>query len=219
MILSDNFEEIHIGALGEFFVIPHLPSQRKQLISRDLLKLRHGDYRMGNAGIAQFHIVALIYLTVHFDISALHHAGIIQADPVKPLALPFPDHNTGCGLNALDVAGQTVLVTVAGNTSGSVAAHFSHGAVRIVKQHPVIGLRGGFHHHKAICADGQMPLTQRCGNMAQMRLRDLLLDVVDNDKIISRAVHLPKFHPLIPHHISHFWLSRSLPHSLYCFTF
>ena len=151
---------------------------------------------MGDTGVAQLHIGAVVHRAVHLRRAAqADMARVVEPHPVLlPVDTP-PGHKARCGLHPLHLARQPVFKAVAADAPCPVAAHLSHRAVGVEKQHFVIAAAGGlFHHHQAVRADGQMPLTQRPGHVRPAILRHAVLPVVHDDKIVARAVHLPKFH-------------------------
>ena len=99
---------------------------------------------MGHAGISQLHI-GNVALPVQ-----IQNAGIIQLHPVGVLVQPLPRHQTGIGFHHHGLSGNAVVISVAADAPGTVAAHFATGAVGIVKMKPKIGFLGIIHCHKAI---------------------------------------------------------------------
>ena len=97
-------------------------------------------HRVGKAGAAKLHIGAEALAGAAQQI---HHAGIRQAHLILLPGDPAGADQTGSGAEADDpaAAGQTVLQSVAGDTSGAVAAHLPEGAVGIQKVHGEVRLR------------------------------------------------------------------------------
>ena len=196
LVLPGELVEIHIGPLGEGGVPAEPAAQLPQLALIRLPQAGEGHRRVGQAGAAQLHVGTGIGDAVH-----LHGAvqadggGVVEADPVAAAVNPLPRHHSGGGLHPLDLSGETRLIAVAADAAGAVAAHLPHGAVGVEEQHPVISaLDGGLHHHEAVGPDGEMPLAQCPGQPGEVLRREALLQVVQNEKVVARAVHFPEFH-------------------------
>ncbi len=164
-VFSNDFVEIHIGALGEISVPADLPAQLPQLVFVRFLQSPVGDHRMGNAGIAQLHIGAGIAHAVDFHRGIqFYRGGIVEPDAVEPLIDPLTGDDAGRGLHRLGLPGQAVFVAVAADTAGTVAAHFTGASIIIVKPHPIIAaLNRRINDHQTIGADGELPVAKRTG--------------------------------------------------------
>ena len=152
------------------------------------------DDGMGNTGVAQLHIGAGIFHTVHIHgVIQLDGGRIIEANLVQPLADPLSGDNAGGGLHSLGFAGQTVLIAVAADTPGTIAAHLAHTAVRVEEQHPVItALGGSVDDHETVGSDGHVTLTEGFGKLRETFDRQMLLEIVQHHEIVSGAVHFPE---------------------------
>ena len=175
--------------------MPDLAAQLPEFIFIGVFQIVIGDHRMGQARVTQLYIRAGVAHTVHFNGMIQHHGrGIVQADAVKAAVDALSRHNAGCGLHGLLLSGQTVFIAVAADASGTVAAHFADAAVRIVKQHFVVAARsGGLHDHQAVSTNGEVPLAESPGHLGKTADRQMLFQIVYNQKVVSGAVHFPKF--------------------------
>ena len=149
---------------------------------------------VGQARDPQLHVGALpgpplgLHRAVEPD-----HAGVREADAVVRPVDPPPGDDAGGGLHRLRLPGEAVLEAVAADAAGPVAAHLPGGAVGVVKEHPVVAARAGpLHHHQAVRADGQAAVAQRPGQSGKDAVVQALHHIVDEDKVISRAVHFRK---------------------------
>jgi hypothetical protein len=88
--------------------------------------------------------------------------------------------------------GDTVDDGKAGGAAGPVTAHFRFGTIGIIKTPPKIGSRGILDEDEALGSHPQLRRTQALGEAALLRLRDEKVSVVNQDKIITPAVHLEK---------------------------
>ena len=151
---------------------------------------------MGQTGIAQLHIGAVIGDTIHFHgIVQLHCGGIVETDPVQPLRHPVARDDSRGGLHRLHLARQTVFVAVPADAPGAVAAHLAHAAVGIEKQHLVVAALGrGVHNHQTIGTDGQVPLAQRPGHLREALRREMFLQIIQHHKVVAGTVHFPEPH-------------------------
>lgn len=123
------------------------------------------------------------------------YGGGIQLDPILPPVDPGSGDQTGGGLHRLGRAGQPCLVAVAADTAGAVAAHLSQGTVAVEKEHlEVRSFLGLLHHHQAVGAQGAVGGTEGTGQQRKGGGGEPLFQVVQDDKIIARAVHFPKLH-------------------------
>lgn len=90
------------------------------------------------------------------------------------------------GLHSLRLSGQPVFVAIPADAAGTVPTHLTYAAIRIIEQHPIISaLGGGIHNHQPVRPDGHVPFTQRPGDLWQLLQGEVLLQVVQNHKVIS----------------------------------
>ena len=151
---------------------------------------------MGNARITQLNIGAGVAHAVHLHrVVQLYRSGVIEPDAIHPPIDALAGHQACGGLHPLLLSGQAFFIAIAADAPGSVAAHLTHAAVGVEEEHPVVatGL-GGIHHHQPVGPDGKVALAKASGQLRQLLLRQMLLQVVDEDKVIAGAVHFPKLH-------------------------
>ena len=200
MVRADDLIKVHVGALGKIRIMPQGPAQPEQ--RRRVIVSQAGDRyrRVGDAGVAQLHIGAVVGDAAHLQPAVQPHmAGIIEPYAVEPFAHSPARHKTGGGLYPLRLAGQAVFIAVAADAPRAVAAHLTRGAVGVEEQHFIVAATGGgLHHHEAVCADGHTPLTQDADDLRPPVLGDGVPTVVHHDKIIACPVHLPEFHDSPP---------------------
>ena len=83
----------------------------------------------------------------------------------------------------------------AADAAGTVAAHFTLGAIGVEEQHAEIRLAlRGEHHHQTICADGTAAMAEVLGESRKMILRQIQSQCAEDDEVIPRTVHFPKMH-------------------------
>ena len=193
-IFTGDLVEVHIGTLGKDLVPPNGPAQLPQLVFVRLAQSGVWHHGVGDAGISQLHIGADVCHAV-----CLHRAiqsyggGVVQPDAVQPLVDPPAGDDACRGLHSLRLSGQPVFVAIPADAAGTVPTHLTYAAIRIIEQHPIISaLGGGIHNHQPVRPDGHVPFTQRPGDLWQLLQGEVLLQVVQNHKVISRAVHFPK---------------------------
>ena len=79
MVRADDLIEVHVGALGKIRIVPQGPAQPEQ--RRRVIVSQAGDRyrRVGDAGVAQLHIGAVIGDAVHLQPAVQPHmAGIVE---------------------------------------------------------------------------------------------------------------------------------------------
>ena len=155
---------------------------------------------MRQPGLSKLHICAI-------PDSSAYLRRIVQPDDRrvrKPDAViapvdARPGDKSGGRLHALRFARQSVLKAVPADAARAVSAHFAHRAVGVVKAHGVVArARRPVDCHQTVCADGQMPVAEDARQRRQPLRRELLHQIVENDEVIPRAVHLRKIHGLPP---------------------
>ena len=75
--------------------------------------------------------------------------------------------------------------------------YIAEGAVGVEEEHPVIAavLRRD-HRHQAVGPDGEMPLAERPRQRRKSRFGHAAVQVVQDQEVVSRTVHLVKLHRL-----------------------
>ena len=155
---------------------------------------------MGDAGIAQLHISAVIVLPVDS-----HHAvqvddrGIVEPYAVAPGVDALPHDKARRGFHALDLPCQSFFKAVAADAARAVAAHLAETAVLVVKAHPEIPaiFRRDDNHH-AVRPDAGVRGTELLGQRREPLLRELRYQVVYDHEVVSGPVHFGDLHGLTP---------------------
>ena len=173
-----------------------LAAQFPKLIFVGVFQACVRDYRVGKTGITQLHIGTVIVDAVHFHAGVqLHDGGVVETDLVEPLTDALAGDDTCRGFHHLSFAGQAVFVAVPADAPRTVAAHFAKRAIGVKKEHFVVAaLGGGIYHHQTVRADGKVPLAKGLGDAGQDFRRQAFGQIVQNQKIITGTVHLPKLH-------------------------
>ena len=112
--------------------------------------------------------------------------GVVEADLVLPPGDPPAGDQAGGGLHPLGLPRQAGLIAVPADAPGPVAAHLPHRAVAVVKAHPEVPLPlGRLDHHEPVSPQGAVGGAQGPGQDGEGLLRQALLHVVQNDKVVA----------------------------------
>ena len=194
MVRPGEVVQICVGSLGIGGVKAQGPTQLPQPVQRFVLQPGQGIDAVRHPGVPQLRVAREAPAG---QTGGVQYGGSVQPNPVGIRPQAASRHRSRRGLHKQCLAGQAVFVAVAADAPGSVAAHFAHGSVGIVKAHAEIAPgQGVFHGDEAVGADGKSPAAQFFGQLTEPLLRKTQLPVVQNDKVIPRAVHFPKFHPI-----------------------
>ena len=99
------------------------------------------------------------------------------------------------GLHLLLLPGEAVLIAVAADAPGSVAAHLPLGAVGVVEEHPEAApLSRGLHHHQTVGPDGEAAAAEHPGQPRQGGDGQVLRQIVEDNKVVAGPVHLGELH-------------------------
>ena len=125
----------------------------------------------------------------------LDGGGVVEPNPVEAAVNPFAGYGSGGSLHDLHFPREAGFIAIAADAPRSVAAHFPYAAVGVEKQHTEVStLLGGVCYHQSVRAYGEMPFAEGAGYLRETFVGNVFFQVVENDEVVSCAVHFPEFH-------------------------
>ena len=191
-----NLYEADVCPARKLFCEPQGAAKRAKRIAVTLIPIGHENYRVRDAGVAKLNVCAVVHRAAgaHAPVQ-VYHAGVVEPHFVQPLCHALPGDEPGGSLDALNLPGQAVFVSVAGDASRAVPAHLAQTAVGIIEDHAEVAAlpRRGDDHHP-VRADGDVLGAQP----RQRRFRYRAVDIVYNNEVVSGSVHFGEAHRLSP---------------------
>jgi hypothetical protein len=188
MIVAEDLHEIHVGSFRAELRVP--PNLRAKLLHHRVVGVRHEKHRVRHARIERMDRLRTVrkrHLLVKPEVRWLSET---DRDAIT---MEVGGDNARFGLKAEVTALSSALLDKPRKTTRAIAAHFGEAAIVVVKLPRPISLSrdAGNEEYEPIRANTTMPIAKAHDLTAAEA--DGLRPIIEEHKIIARAVHLGEF--------------------------